>query len=286
MILSEMIERIRFEAANLSNGPLDYRIANSEALIEIILPRVFAIITQNAVKNPDYLNALRRDHSITFTNGVGTLPETIKEEYANSIYFKEFPEVSYQPTYTDFYSSTRPPLVGIFHLGSNSVLDTTSGRNIFFIPPVTLTGTTLTFNSLTIASNEITIATHGLYDGQAIAMSFNPGIITGLTDGQTVYVIKTGTNTFKVATTRNNALSRVNALISNGGAGTIDVNYVGQFTGTLTINAVTIPTLPATMSTAVALKDTLLEETITLAANIVAGKIKIPGLDYPELTDG
>lgn len=187
MILSELIERIKVVATGLSRSPLDPRLLDSEVLIEVILPRVFEIVAQNAAKDGDNLNALKKDHSITFASGVGTLPEAIKEEFTDSISFPTIYYVSYEPRYEDFVLDSASDLIGTF---------TIHNRQIYYRPA-----------------------------GAAF----------------------------------------------------------GAFNGSVTVNAVTLPTLPTLISDTVVLKDSLLEEVISLASSVINGTTPLPaiGVDYP-----
>lgn len=193
MILSELIERIKQVAIGVAQSPLDPRLLDNEVLIELILPRVFSIIAQNVAKDPNNLNALRKDHTISFTLGVGTLPETIKEEYADSIVFTDSVEemASYVPQYPDYALAPTSNFTPMF---------TVRNRQLYYQP-------------------------------------------------------------------------------ANGSPGT--------FTGSRTINAVTLPSLPALVSDTVVLKDNLIEEVISFAAALITGKIPFSaiGLDYPAIND-
>lgn len=53
----------------------------------------------------------------------------------------------------------------------------------------------------------------------------------------------------------------------------------GSFSGAVGINAITLPTLTS-IGAEVSMKDNLLEKVITLAAQVVAGTIVLPGLDF------
>ena len=100
---------------------------------------------------------------------------------------------------------------GVDSLFSNLVSDLKS-KYLAVVRDFVVTGytteyeTAKTFDSNTISSNEITIASHGWSTGDTIVYDRNSNTaLTNLTDGSTYYVIYVGTNTFKVATTSANA---------------------------------------------------------------------------------
>lgn len=284
MKLYEVLERIRFEAANMSAGPIDPKFSDSGVLIEIILPRVLETVTQNAAKDPDNLNSLRRNHVLTFSNGAATLPTSVKEEFANSIYFLLDPSISYQPTYTDFFLSERTGLTGSFTLTSN---DTAPGILFRWETPTVSTTTFNTGTDVNYTTDIITITAHGYVTGQTVVASGVTGNITGITEGQTLYIISLTADTFAFASTLQNAILGTKIDLTAAASGVITLtNSNTDFTGSLTINAVSIPELPTNLDDEFIIKSNLLEEVIALAANVISGKSRFPGLDYPDMTNG
>lgn len=286
MILSEVIERVRLLASNLGGGPPDARLLGSEVIVEIILPRVFEIITQNAAKDPENLNSLRKDHTIAMTNGVGTLPESIKEEFVSSIFVVDVDGAStapqyfdsYTPQYQEYFQGSLDTLVGQF---------TIRNRQFYYYPPGYFTSGTV--NAANIASNILPITDHGWVTALAVQTYLGDGLTNELLDGTDYYVIVVNLDNIKLATTAANATAGTAMTVTPGGPGSFTIipkHALSRFTGNITINSVTIPTLPSAIGDTVVIKDNLLEEAITLAANFVAGKTKMPGLDYPDLGNG
>lgn len=110
MTLAELIERIKI-VANEIGAVEEPRLMSPEMIAEVVLPRVFQIITQEAVANPHKLNSLRVDSTIALTAGVGTLPEGVDEEYAEAMYIKGSgvnPYASLVPQYMDYETHTDP----------------------------------------------------------------------------------------------------------------------------------------------------------------------------------
>lgn len=189
MTLNEVINRIQLVVSQTKQEPANSAFLDTSVLTEVLLPRVFTFVVANAVKDENQLSALRQNHTLTFTDGVATLPETIKEKYADSIY----------------------------------VVDADSGS----------------FSNASYKRHFLDYAT--------------------------------GTNNFCAKFTVQNR----QVLYRNGGQPS------GAFAGSLTINAITLPTLPSTVSTAVDLKDHLLEEVISICASVIQGQIPLAnfGLD-------
>lgn len=187
MILSEVIERIKFAALGAGDKPIDPRMLDSEVLIEIILPRCLQRITEEAAQDETRADALRADHIIALVAGVGTLPETISEKWAKSTVITS-PDIngSYINDYQEYYLT------------------------------------------------------------RALACP--------------TYTIKSKKLYYRAENTAANA-----------------------YTGNVTINAVTIPTLPTLISDTVTLKDYLLEQLITLAACVVNGSIPLSRLTLDDI---
>ena len=191
MTLLELIKRIQFEANNLPNA--NPSLTEKSVLIEILLPRVMSVVASNATKDENQLAALRQDHVLTFASGVATLPESIKEEFAPTIY----------------------------------VVNATAGA----------------FSNASYKKQFIDYAT--------------------------------GTNNVCAKFTVQNR----QMLYRNGGQPS------GTFAGNLTINAITLPTLPSAISDTVVLKDNLLEQVITTTVAVITGQISLAaiGLDYAQM---
>lgn len=87
MNLGELITKIKMLATQIGVEPALSPLLDSDALIELLLPRVIDYVTMDVVKDEQQLNALRTDHTLTFASGFAALPSTVKEEYAESIFF-------------------------------------------------------------------------------------------------------------------------------------------------------------------------------------------------------
>lgn len=287
MTLNEVIERIRLLASNIGGGIPDARLLSTEVISEILLPRVFEIVTQNAVKDPDNLNSLRKDHTIAVANGVGTLPESIKEEFASSIFISDVSGTnistkywdSYAPQYQDYYNDSLNSLVGQF---------TVRNRQFYYYPSGRFS-TKTTGSSALISLNAIPVLNHGFTTALRVQTSGGNGFTNELFDGVDYFVIPFTANTIKLASSAANATAGTALTVTPDGVGTFDIvpqTAIYCFTGNVTINSITIPTLPTAVTDTVVIKDNLLEEVIVLTANFISGKTKIPGLDYPDLTNG
>lgn len=87
MLLSELIVKIKMLATQIGVEAAMSPLLDSDALIELVLPRVIDYVTMDLVKDEQQLQALRTDHTLTFASGFASLPSTVKEEYAESIFF-------------------------------------------------------------------------------------------------------------------------------------------------------------------------------------------------------
>lgn len=99
-----------------------------------------------------------------------------------------------------------------------------------------ITASSQAISSVSTSADTITINSHGFVSGDAVQFREDSGSsIGGLTDGVTYFVVLVDSNTFKLATTRANALAgtAVN-LTSTSGTSYIDANHV---TLNLPINA-------------------------------------------------
>lgn len=197
MTLGEALERIRTEAAALNSGQMSDSMQDPSILIEVILPRCFELVARDAAKDPRHLNSLRKNHTISFTSGVGTLPESVKEEWAESIVFN-------------------------------------------------------TINS---------------------ASDYQPGITTSYKKTFTDYALSSG-NTYAACFTVIGRQIHYRAANTNP----------GNFTGNITVSAVTLPTVPASLATAIDIKDDLLEKVLTLASHVVANKVSLTSTDFTNAT--
>lgn len=100
MTLAELVETIRQIA--ITGAPQESPLMNTTVIAELILPRVLNKLVSDAVKDDNQLNALRANHTLSITSGVVSCPSTIKEEYAESMYFLSVPTASYEPTPFDY----------------------------------------------------------------------------------------------------------------------------------------------------------------------------------------
>lgn len=104
MTLTELIERIKVVAYE-TGDLIDERLASKEMLIEIILPKIMQEIGKKAVSKPASLASLKKNHTISLTAGVGTLPAGVYEKYAEAMiiksgYFSQY--ASYYREYVDY----------------------------------------------------------------------------------------------------------------------------------------------------------------------------------------
>lgn len=118
----------------------------------------------------------------------------------------------------------------------------TSGNETITLATSILHGTTKTFDAsdaavVIVATDTITIAAHGFTTGDRVVYSDGGGtVITGLTDEATFFVVKTGTNTLKLATTQENAFYPTVVNLTAVGAGSSHKLYKGQFASTPIVN--------------------------------------------------
>lgn len=186
MTLQELISRIKIVATQNATQPVASPLLDSQVLIEIVLPRVFAVILQAFAKDSDKLASLETTHTVSITNGIGTLPANVPEEYASNMYITEAPTASYKANYFDYKTG------------------------VAYCPRFTVQNKKLYFR----------------------------------TEGQ-------------------------------------DDN---DYTGNITLNAVTIPVLPTLIGDTVEIKDNVLEQVIAFTAGLIRGEIPLVqfGLDNTE----
>lgn len=266
-------------------GNNDPHLLDSEVIIEILLPRVFSVVTQNVVKDPNNLNALRKDHTVAFTAGVGTLPESIKEEYVESLYFPIFPYASYIPRYEEYSQLSQSVNIDYF---------TIQNRQIYFLPA--------SVHNSVIVAGAGTAAANGTYTWRGIYASLDPYYnLNGQASSTTVSAISTASNPlyWRVWASNGDVLYGANTAdgfpydvmtwtADNGTNPVPTFTEDTTFTGNATINAITLPVLPTLISDTVVLKDNLVEEVITFMASVMSEKIPLSAiaLDYPSLNNG
>lgn len=115
MTLLELVERIKQTALEIGGPVLD-----TDIIVEILLPRVLDVVASNAVKDEQGLNALRANHNVVFTAGVGALPTYVKEDYADSFAFVDNEGASYKKSYFDFAQSNSD-FVDSFHVANSNI---------------------------------------------------------------------------------------------------------------------------------------------------------------------
>lgn len=146
MTFAETVEKIRQLAIQSGGEPAVSPLLDSGVISELLLPRVVDYVTMDIVKSPYQLQALRQQHSLSFSAGLATLPVTIKEEYADSWAWVSKPNTSYKREWFDYSALT--PIMFPFC--------TVRGGNVYFRDPgedvVTHSGmenlTAVTFPSL------------------------------------------------------------------------------------------------------------------------------------------
>lgn len=121
MTYEEICLRIKLEA---QRGGEKAELANldTESVIEAIMPSLLDAVTLECASNPDKLSLLRRTHSITITNGVGTLPDSVMTQCVAGAMVLEpdddtvLPEdISFVPQYVDYVSAKGfDPRLGYF----------------------------------------------------------------------------------------------------------------------------------------------------------------------------
>jgi hypothetical protein len=100
--LNELIARVKVIATDSAGGEVSQEMLNTDVLIELILPRCLDVVVERAARTPDGVQPLRGEVVVAFVSGVGTLPNTIKEEHVETVVFKEDPATSYVPTWHEF----------------------------------------------------------------------------------------------------------------------------------------------------------------------------------------
>ena len=150
------------------------------------------------------------------------------------------------PKYTEVPSVTiAAPASGTQATGTTSILDgkvtlvnlTDPGDGYTVAPIVTFDAPVKTFNALDdIATNQITYTGHLLQTGDAVVYSNGGGTdISGLTNGDTYYVIRVDGDTFKLASSLTNAESDTAISISTGLDEEHTLTMTAGATGTATL---------------------------------------------------
>lgn len=120
--------------------------------------------------------------------------------------------------------------------GTLGVIGTTTLSDTVVDGTLTVGGQALTFTAFTFtadnATETFTKTAHGLETGDGPIRVSNSGgaLPSGLSAGTDYWVIKTGANTFKLATSFANAIAGSNLLISTDGTGTQTLSAVGGTT--------------------------------------------------------
>lgn len=118
----------------------------------------------------------------------------------------------------------------------------TSGNETITLATSLLHGTTKTFDAsssavVIVATDTITISSHGFTTGDRVVYSDGGGtVITGLSDETTYYVRNTGANTLKLATSQENAFNGTVINLTAVGSGSSHKLYKGQFASTPIVN--------------------------------------------------
>ena len=121
MTFGELIARIKQVAMDIADESMKPKLAESEALIELILPRCLAVIITDILETSEGINSFREETELTFVNGEANLPDGLKEEHIELITFLNDSGVSYIPDYFVFQNdittaliATTPHTVGRF----------------------------------------------------------------------------------------------------------------------------------------------------------------------------
>lgn len=287
MILSELIERVKLTAIGMGNP--DPRLLDSEVLVELVLPRVFSIVTQNTAKDPNALAGVRKDHTLSFVDGVAPFPEDVREEFTDSIYFPNVTQVSFIRGFDDWNSTAASSWEHVF---------TVQQRNMYFTP-------TTGFVSLIGSPSAAGIYTpRGTYQDTVDQTTNTYYVLLGRPDSDIEIDDVLGVPTFQGGSNciiHESGIWIVNddtgtlAYFSNddvtssmtwtdvGGGLPAPTTSVTAFTGDVLMNAITIPTLPTLVGDTVVAKDNILEEVIMTAAAVVTKQISLTAisLDYP-----
>lgn len=94
-------------------------------------------------------------------------------------------------------------------------------------PDITVSTKTAANTDVTVATDDITITSHGYYTGQPVIYYLNSGtVISGLTDLTCYYVIVVDSNTIKLATTRANAIAGTQIDLTSAPTGTYSFIYI------------------------------------------------------------
>lgn len=102
MTLNELIARIKVVAIDTASEEIRPRLLDSQVMIEILLPRAMDILYEKTARNPEGLNALRKQFSVNFASGEAPLPATLKEEHIPTLTCVTDYNASYVPSWQEF----------------------------------------------------------------------------------------------------------------------------------------------------------------------------------------
>ncbi len=166
MTLEELVIKIKAIASQNGVAAENSPLLDSDTLIELVLPRVIDVVTMDVCKDAQQLQALRANHTISFTSGVGTLPATIKEEFIESMYSYG----SASNTNAGITTSYKRDLID-YGLGGNTLVNTFSVQNgnIYY----RAAGGTATAFTGDLVWNAVTLPTLPSASGMTVSLKAN-----------------------------------------------------------------------------------------------------------------